>query len=266
MSKPTSAPVPWRLGAVIAITFAVLTVILLATYGARQVPAALARGAGTGAVLQLLLLSVPFTAALTMPMAVFVAVMWVGTRPGTVGVEPRPFLVTTLRAASVVTVLALVSNTLVVPRANARLAEVLANRPAAGSDRVMTISELREAERSVRASGAPGADARAASYEVEVQKKFALAAACLVLALAGAALTTRMPRGDALRVGAASAVVFGAYYILLVTGESFADRLVISPVVAMWSANVLLLAIALAAMRTGRGRGTPQVAELATER
>lgn len=36
---------------------------------------------------------------------------------------------------------------------------------------------------------------RVASYEVEIQKKLALPAACLALALAGMALAFRMPRG-----------------------------------------------------------------------
>ena len=43
----------------------------------------------------------------------------------------------------------------------------------------------------------------------------------------------------------ASAFVFAGYYLSLMAGEVLADRLVISPFVAMWMANVLLLSVAL---------------------
>jgi lipopolysaccharide export system permease protein len=85
-------------------------------------------------------------------------------------------------------------------------------------------------------------------YEVEVQKKYALAAACVVLALAGVAIALRVPRGGAGLVIGASAMVVGAYYVLLVTGEQLAERLVVSPFVAMWGANAVLLAAASLAL------------------
>ena len=80
------------------------------------------------------------------------------------------------------------------------------------------------------------------------KKKLALPTACVVLALAGMAIALRVPRGGTWLVIGASALVFAAYYMLMVAGEDLADRLVISPVVAMWGANALLLAAALLAM------------------
>lgn len=86
---------------------------------------------------------------------------------------------------------------------------------------------------------------RAAAFEVEVQKRLALAAACMVLALAGASILTRFPRGDVGLLIGGSTLVFAGYYAALVAGESLADRQVIAPGVAMWMANALLLGVAL---------------------
>ena len=79
----------------------------------------------------------------------------------------------------------------------------------------------------------------------EIQKKFALAAACVVLALAAAAIAIRFPRGGGVLMIVAGAVVFTAYYVSLGAGESLADRGIVSPVVAMWLPNLLLLAAVL---------------------
>jgi lipopolysaccharide export system permease protein len=68
------------------------------------------------------------------------------------------------------------------------------------------------------------------------------------LALAGVAIALRVPRGGTGLVIGASCVVFGAYYVLLVAGESLAFQLVVSPFVGMWGANALLLAAAMLAV------------------
>jgi len=148
-------------------------------------------------------------------------------------------------AAAVLAGATLVSNAVVVPRATGRLAAVLAGGPRAPSDRTMTIGELREAAREARASTGTDAAARAAGLEVEIQKKFALAAACMVLALAGAAIAIRFPRGGPGLVLGAGGLVFTGYYLAVVAGESFADRQVVSPLAAMWAANACLLVVTL---------------------
>jgi lipopolysaccharide export system permease protein len=82
-------------------------------------------------------------------------------------------------------------------------------------------------------------------YEVEIQKKFALAAACFIFVLLGAPIALRFPRaGVGLTIGV-SLVVFGTYYIGLIAGESLARQGLVPPVVSMWIANVIFLLLAL---------------------
>jgi lipopolysaccharide export system permease protein len=93
-------------------------------------------------------------------------------------------------------------------------------------------------------------DARltASRYATEIQKKFALAAACAVFVLLGAPVGLRFPRGGVGMVLGVSVVVFGLYYIGLVAGEAAADRLVLSPFWGMWMTNVLCSAIGIVLM------------------
>lgn len=257
MPQPTTRQLLRRHAASFAIALVALTASLLAIFATRQVPALSARGEPVGTIVEVLLLAVPFIAALTIPMAVLIAVLREFTRLGADGTLAaarrerggiRRLVVPVLGAAAGVAALALVVTAEIVPRANEQLAAVLAGGTAAPSDRTMTIGELREAARTVRPGTEPIAIARAAAYEVEVQKKLALPAACMVLALAGVAIALRVPRGGGWLVIGASCAVFGAYYVLLVTGEDLADRLVVSPFVGMWGANALLLAAALLAV------------------
>jgi lipopolysaccharide export LptBFGC system permease protein LptF len=262
--QPTPGQLLRRHAASFAVAFVALTASLLALFATRQVPALSARGAPTNTIVEALLLAVPFIAAMTIPMAVFVAVLSEFTRlraDGTLAAARRTrggvrrLVVPVLAAAVALAALTLVSNTEILPRANARLAPVLAGRPTGmRSDREMTVGELRAAARRARAETAPEARAFAAMYEIEVQKKYALAAAGVVLALAGVAIALRVPRGGAGLVIGASGAVFGAYYVLIMTGENLAERLVVSPLVGMWGANALLLAAALLA---GWGRRAP---------
>lgn len=76
-------------------------------------------------------------------------------------------------------------------------------------------------------------------YKVEIHKKFSIPAACIVFILAGA------PLGMAARKGGFAAATFSIgffliYWVFLIGGEELADRNLISPVVAMWSPNLLL--------------------------
>jgi len=253
MAKLTTRQLLRRHATPFAVSLASLTVLLLANHAMRQVPQMSARGVPAGGIAEVLLLAVPFTLALTIPMAVFLAVSWVFMRLGAEGVLAtarrerhgvRRLVAPVLGAAAVIATLTFVSNTQVLPRANARLVAALALAPGEPSDRTMTIGELREAARRAR-TGTGAAAARATAYEVEIQKKFALAAACVVLALAGAAIAIRFPHGGVWLVLGASGFVFTGYFLLLVAGESLADQQVISPFVAMWMANAFLLAVAL---------------------
>ena len=261
ISLPTTRQLVGRHVISFAIAFVLLTASMLFLYGNRQLPALNARGASPDTIAQALLLAVPFTAAMTIPMAVFLAVLHEFTKlgaDGTLGAAVRVrngvrrLIVTVLAAAVGVAALSFVVTAEVVPHANERLATVLRGKSGAPNDRTMTIGELRAAAKHI-APSAPDARSRAAAYEVEVQKKFALPAACLVLAMAGMAIAFRFPRGGTWMVIGASLVVFSGYYATLTTGESLADQLVISPMVGMWGANGLVLTLALLAAWRRRG-------------
>jgi len=97
-------------------------------------------------------------------------------------------------------------------------------------------------------------------YDVEIQKKFSLAAACLIFVLVGAPVALRFPRGGVGLVIGVSLFIFAVYYVGLIGGEALSDRAIISPFWAMWATNVIMTAIGLVmTLRMGReattGRG-----------
>jgi hypothetical protein len=220
-----------------AASVTIFTALLVAQHIARTSP---------NAMLQVIALSVPFTLALTIPMAVFVAVLRAG---------PTVRVVPLVGVASMLALFAFAWNADVVPRTNARLVTVQYGAPASGGgDRTMTWRELRiAAEREESAlSQARHLDAtheRLAGYRLEIHKKAALAAACLVLALLAAGITRRAPQAGGLGQSVAVIVVFGLYYTMLMGGESLADQQQLSPALAMWGANLLALVVALVALR-----------------
>lgn len=237
-----------------ASAFVALTVALLVLAARNWMPEMIARGESATTIARMLLLSVPFTAALTIPMAVFIAVLYAFSRLGVAGVLTeaarvrdgvRRLVTPVLVAAIGVTMLSFIVTAEIVPRANERLAEVLARGSVALSDRSMSIEQLRAAARTVGPASGAEAPVRAVGYEVEVQKKFVLPVSCVLLALAGMVLAFRFPRGGVWLVIGSSPVVFFAYYGVLMAGERFAERLVVSPFVGMWGANVLLFTVSL---------------------
>ena len=253
-----------RHAASFAIAFVVLTASLLVLFATRQLPALSARGAPSVALAKVVLLAVPFIAAMTIPMAVFVAVLWEFTRLGADGTLAaarreraglRRLMVPALTSAAVIGALALVEVAAVLPRANTELATLTIGPGAVPNGRTMTLGELRNADRRARSSATSIDLQDAATYEVEIQKKFALPAACLVLALAGIAIALLVPQGGVSLVLGASFVVFLTYYLLIVTGESLAHQRIVSPVIGMWGANALLLALALLALMRRRAPG-----------
>ena len=97
-------------------------------------------------------------------------------------------------------------------------------------------------------------------YEIEINKKFSLAAACLIFVILGAPLALRFPRGGVGLVLAVSLGVFALYYVGLIGGESLANKGIIPPFWAMWGTNVVLTVIGVVLlMRMGHeensGRG-----------
>ena len=101
-------------------------------------------------------------------------------------------------------------------------------------------------------------------YDVEIQKKFALAFACIVFVMIGAPIALRFPRGGVGLVIGASVGIFALYYIGLVAGEALADRLIMGPFLAMWLTNLLFLVIAaLLLSRMGKEGATARGGDLA---
>jgi lipopolysaccharide export system permease protein len=82
-------------------------------------------------------------------------------------------------------------------------------------------------------------------YLVEFHKKFAIPFACVVFALLGvpmAVTTSRSGKGVSVSMALA---VYLIYYLFLVGGEKFADRGKLDPALAMWMANLVLVAIGI---------------------
>ena len=77
-------------------------------------------------------------------------------------------------------------------------------------------------------------------YAVEIHKKFSLPIACILFVLVGAPLGTLSQKG-----GFAVAITLGfgfflIYYIFLIGGEEMADRNIVTPMIGMWTPNVIL--------------------------
>lgn len=101
-------------------------------------------------------------------------------------------------------------------------------------------------------------------YDVEIQKKFSLAAACAIFVLVGAPIALRFPRGGVGLVIGVSFAIFGLYYVGLIGGETLADKGYLPPWLAMWAANIMLLIAGLAlAARMGRESSTARGGDFA---
>lgn len=75
---------------------------------------------------------------------------------------------------------------------------------------------------------------------VEIHKKYAIPVACLVFVLIGAPLGVLARRGGLTTGVGLSLGFFLFYWGFLIAGEDLADRQIVSPLVAMWSANFLI--------------------------
>jgi lipopolysaccharide export system permease protein len=111
-------------------------------------------------------------------------------------------------------------------------------------------------------SGAESADVleqQIRQLQVEIQKKYSIAAAILIFVLIGAPLALRFPRGGIGMVIAVSMLIFALYWTGLYGGETLADRGYLSPVTAMWTMNIALGVLGIFGLwRTGRERNSPR--------
>ncbi len=81
-------------------------------------------------------------------------------------------------------------------------------------------------------------------YGVEIHKKFSLPFACILFVLVGAPLGVLARKGGFVVGISLSFGFFLVYYILMISGEEMADRNIVSPMVGMWTPNLLLLIVA----------------------
>ena len=82
-------------------------------------------------------------------------------------------------------------------------------------------------------------------YDIEIHKKFSLAAACLIFVLIGAPIAVRFPRGGVGLVIGVSLFVFALYYVGLIGGEAAANEGLVPPFWAMWGTNVILSVVGI---------------------
>jgi lipopolysaccharide export system permease protein len=101
-------------------------------------------------------------------------------------------------------------------------------------------------------------------YAIEIQKKFSLAAACIVLVLVGAPIALRFPRGGVGLVLIASFLIFSVYYVGLTAGEALANHDLVTPFWSMWAGNIIFALIGIALMtRMGHETATARGGSLA---
>jgi len=75
---------------------------------------------------------------------------------------------------------------------------------------------------------------------VEVHKKYSIPVACLIFVLIGAPLGILARRGSLVMAGGISFAFFLLFWASLIGGEELADKQLISPFAAMWTANILV--------------------------
>jgi lipopolysaccharide export system permease protein len=82
-------------------------------------------------------------------------------------------------------------------------------------------------------------------FDIEIYKKYSIPAASFAFILIGAPLGILTKRGGMGVAIAISIILFIVYWAFLIAGEDIADRGLVSPFWAMWSANILIGAIGL---------------------
>ncbi len=93
----------------------------------------------------------------------------------------------------------------------------------------------------------PASDPNRRLAWVEIHKKFAIPVACLAFAIVGVPLAQTLRRGGRGGSFALSLAVLLGYYLLLSSGETWAQEGRMGPALAMWLPNILLVALGIAA-------------------
>lgn len=82
------------------------------------------------------------------------------------------------------------------------------------------------------------------SFEVEYNKKYSIAFACIIFILIGIPLGLMTKSSGIGMAFSVSSFIFLIYYVSLVGGEQMADKGYMSPFVAMWASNIIFLLLA----------------------
>ncbi len=77
-------------------------------------------------------------------------------------------------------------------------------------------------------------------YEVEIYKKYALPAACIIFILIGAPLGIMVKKGGFGVAAGISLFFFLIYWAFLIGGEKLSERGFFSPFIGMWTANIII--------------------------
>ncbi len=86
---------------------------------------------------------------------------------------------------------------------------------------------------------------RVAEFWVEVHKKLSIPFACFVFVLLGAPIGMLTKKGNIGFAAIISSVLLTIYFISIIQGEKFADRMIITPFMGMWGINIFYLTIGL---------------------
>ena len=97
---------------------------------------------------------------------------------------------------------------------------------------------------------------RAAVNLVELNKKYAIPAACIVFVLVGVPAALRFRGGGLGMVIGVGMVIFGVFYIGLIAGEALANKLLVSAFIAMWAPNILFCVIGVTSLWRYGQQGT----------
>jgi len=81
---------------------------------------------------------------------------------------------------------------------------------------------------------------RKSQYTVEIHKKYSTSFACFIFILIGGPLGIMARKGGIGTGILYSLSFFVIYWICLIGGENLADRLIVDPVLAMWSPNIII--------------------------
>lgn len=102
-----------------------------------------------------------------------------------------------------------------------------------------TISDIRNETETLHES-VRWRDTRIAEYLVEIHKKFSIPFACILFVLIGAPIGMMTRKGNIGFAAIISAVLLTLYFMAIIQGEKWADRLLLTPFTGMWGINIFM--------------------------